>query len=528
MRAIGAALVLAAGALFAQDGDLTVYQTEDQATRECFPSADAFGSEAIRLDDEARVRIQESAGRPVFEHEILVRSAWKGDALLGYAVVSEDMGCYKPITYLVATDTDGRVLDVRILVYRESRGGEVARRRFRNQFVGKSGDDPIRQDRDITNVSGATTSVRAITDGVRKLLAVLREAYLARGTRPGKPRAAAGAQQAPSNGPVRRACVLMGSMLEITAFGDDAGKIAEAEGAAMDEVARLEGVLSHFRDDSELSRAVAAAPRGPVSIGPDLFACIASCERFWKASGGAFDPTVAPLVEAWGFKGGNGRMPSDAEIASALELVGFGHIHLDPEKHTLAIDRDGVRLDLGAIGKGYAVDRAVEVLRSRGVGPALVNFSGNMRAIGAPPGTDGWPVLLRHPRDLEGSLGVVFLRDQAISTSGDYEKSFEVGGKRYHHILDPRTGRPSETACAATVLAESASDADALSTTLCVLEPERGREIASSMEGVQALIVSEASPGGELRFVGTARLLSDLHVGETCGPAGCKGAETKK
>lgn len=506
--------VLLAAALAAEDGDITVYQTEDQAVRECFPSADAFGSEAIRLDDAARGRVAERAGRKVYEREVLVRSAWKGDALLGYAVVSEDLGCYKPITYLVATDAAGRVLEIRILVYRESRGGEVARKRFRAQFEGKSLGDPIRQDRDITNVSGATTSVRAITDGVRKVLAVLQEAYLARGALPARPLVAAVAPQPPAAGPVRRARVLMGTTLEITAFGPDA---AEAIGAAMDEVARLESILSHFRDDSELSRAVVAAVKGPVPIGDDLFACLFACERFWRASEGAFDPTVAPLVEAWGFKGGTGRMPTDGDLASALALVGFGHVHLDAERRTLAIDRDGVRLDLGAIGKGYAVDRAVDVLRARGIATALVNFSGNMRAIGTPTGTDGWPVLLRHPRDPEGSLGVVFLRDRAISTSGDYEKSFEVGGKRYHHILDPRTGRPSETACAATVLAPTATDADALSTTLCVLGPDRGREVGSSMAGVQALIVAETSPGGDLRFVGTAKVLSDLHVGESCG-----------
>ncbi len=501
----------------AEDGNTRVYLSEADALREAFPEATAFSSEGFRPSEEDRARIEQRYGRPLHESEFRIHSAWRGEGLLGYAVITEEIGCFKPITFLVATDAAGAVRQVSILVYRECRGGEIARLRFRKQLFGRTLSDPIRQNQDIVNVTGATTSVRSITDGVRKVLAAIDAAHLGPGRRPSPPGAAAVAVEE-QRGAVRRARQAMGSMLEITAL--DA--LPADVDAAFREVARLEKVLSHYRSDSELSLALRAARTGPARIGDDLLECLLAARAAWEASGGAFDPTVAPLVEAWGFKGGQGRVPSEDELKGALARVGFAHVTLDPAKKTLALDRPDVALDLGAIGKGFAVDRAVAVLRARGVKAALVDFSGNMYAIGAPPDEEGWPVLLRHPRNPEGSLGMVFLKDRAISTSGDYEKCVVIDGRRYHHILDPRTGRPSEVACQSTVLAATATLADALSTTLCLVGPDKGREVAMS-GGVEALIVAEPVPGGELRCVGTPKVLSELHVDDDCGAV--EGAE---
>jgi len=512
-------IVLAALITWAEDGNTRVYVTESDALREAYPDATAFASEGFRPSEDQRARIEGRSGRPLHEDEFRVHSAWSGESLLGYAVITEEIGCFKPITFLVAVDTAGSVLQVSILVYRECRGGEIARLRFRKQLLGKTLADPIRQNQDIVNITGATNSVRSITDGVRKVLAVIDEAYSSPGRRPAPPGAAVAREDVEARGTVRRARQAMGSLLEITAL--DA--LPSDVDAAFREVARLEKVLSHYRADSELSLALRAARTGPARLGEDLFECLMAARRTWEVSGGAFDPTVAPLVEAWGFKGGAGRVPSDDELKKALARVGFGHVTLDPERKTLALDRPDVALDLGGIGKGFAVDRAAAVLRARGVKSALVDFTGNMYAIGAPPGEEGWPVLLRHPRDPESSLGVVFLKDRAISTSGDYEKCFVIDGKRYHHLMDPRTGRPSETACQATVLAATATEADALSTTMCVLGPDRGREVAMTIGGVETLIVAEPAPGGDLRCVGTPKILSELHVDEGCGAV--EGAE---
>ncbi|MEK7865230.1 MAG: FAD:protein FMN transferase [Planctomycetota bacterium] len=510
-------IVLAALIAWAEDTNTRVYVTESDALHEAFTDATAFASEAYRPSEEERARIEARSGRPLHEDEFRIHSAWSGGTFLGYAVITEEIGCFKPITFLVATDPSGAVLQVSILVYRECRGGEIARLRFRKQLLGKTLSDPIRQNHDIVNITGATTSVKSITDGVRKVLAAIDSAYLSANRRPSPPGAVAVAVSE-DRGTVRRARQAMGSLLEITAL--DA--LPSDVDAAFREVARLEKVLSHYRADSELSLALRVARTGPARLGDDLFECLMAARRAWEASGGVFDPTVAPLVEAWGFKGGGGRVPTEAELKAALARVGFGHVTLDPDRRTMALDRPDVSLDLGAIGKGYAVDRAAAMLRARGVKVALVDFTGNMYAMGAPPGEEGWPVLLRHPRNPESSLGVVFLKDRAISTSGDYEKCVVIDGKRYHHILDPRTGRPSETACQSTVLAATATEADALSTTICVLGPDRGREAAMS-SGVEALIVAEPVPGGDLRCVGTPKILSELHVDADCGAV--EGAE---
>lgn len=509
--------LLASLIVHAEDGNTRVYLSEPDALREAFPEATSFSSERFRPSEEERARIERHSGRPLHESEFCIHSAWSAGTLLGYAVVTEEIGCFKPITFLVATDAKGAVRQVSVLVYRECRGGEIARLRFRKQLFGKTLSDPLRQNQDIVNISGATVSVKSITDGVRKVLAAIDAAYLSRGATPAPPGTAAPAVSE-ERGTVRRARPAMGALLEITALE----ALPSDVDAAFREVARLERVLSHYRADSELSLALRAARTGPARLGDDLFECLLAARRVWEASGGAFDPTVAPLVEVWGFKGGGGRVPEADELSAALARVGFHHVALDCDRRTMSLDLPDLALDLGAIGKGYAVDRAAEVLRARGVRAALIDFAGNMAAIGAPPGEDGWPVLLRHPRNPESSLGVVFLKDRAISTSGDYEKCFVLDGKRYHHILDPRTGRPAGTACQATVLAATATEADALSTAMCVLGPDRGREVAIS-SGVEALIVAEPVPGGELRCVGTPRILSELHVGEDCGAV--EGAE---
>jgi FAD:protein FMN transferase len=283
----------------------------------------------------------------------------------------------------------------------------------------------------------------------------------------------------------------MGSAFEIVAYDDgtEAGRDAlpGALEAALDEVDRIDRLMSHYKPESPLSRLNREAAPGPVRVEPELFAFLAECLRYSRESDGAFDVTVGPLMKAWGFFRGEGRLPKDEEIADVRARVGYRHVILDQTNRTVRFARPGVELDLGGIGKGYAVDRAVGVLRAGGVSAALVSSGGSTTyGMGAPPGERGWTVSVADPLRTSRTAMTVLLRDQALSVSGSYEKSFEVDGVRYSHIMDPRTGRPVQGMLSVAVLAPTGTQGDALDNVLFVQGPARGRATVARHRGAAA------------------------------------------
>jgi thiamine biosynthesis lipoprotein len=211
----------------------------------------------------------------------------------------------------------------------------------------------------------------------------------------------------------------MGCTCTVRACGADAPARREAVAAALDEVDRLDRLMSHYRPESPLSRVNREAGKGPVAVDPELFALIAESLRWSRESDGAFDVTVGPLMKAWGFFQDEGRVPSAGELAAAREAVGFRHVVLDEEARTVRFDRPGVELDLGGIGKGYALDRVVALLRAHGVASALVNLGGSsVYGLGAPPGKEAWEVGVQDPTAPARTALTVRLRDRALSVSG--------------------------------------------------------------------------------------------------------------
>ncbi len=206
-----------------------------------------------------------------------------------------------------------------------------------------------------------------------------------------------------------------------------------------------------------------AAVSGPLS--PDARARQAESEQ----TDGGFDLTAGPLMKVWAFFRGHGRVPSRLEIARVLRRIGFRHVMLDGARRTIKFDRRGVELDLGGIAKGYTVDRAVQILRSHGISTALVSAgTSSIYALGAPPGGLGWKIKIRDPLDCRKATDVLRLQNYSLSTSGSYEKFFKISGKTYCHIMNPRTGRPVRNMLSAAVLAPSATESDALSTSFFV------------------------------------------------------------
>lgn len=279
----------------------------------------------------------------------------------------------------------------------------------------------------------------------------------------------------------------MGCAFAIVAYGDDAGALPRILEAALDEVDRIDRLMSHYKTESPLSRLNRGAGAGPVAVEPELFDLIALSLRYSRESDGAFDITVGPLMKAWGFFRGDGRIPEARELVELKSRIGFSHVTLDAAQRTVRFDRPGVELDLGGIAKGYAVDRVVSLLESRKVAAALVSAGGSTTfALGAPPGRKGWQVEIQDPLDPRKVALSVILKDRALSVSGSQEKSFEMGGVRYSHVMDPRTGRPVEGVLSVAVLAGSGTAGDALDNAFFVLGVEGSRAYVKRLPGTEA------------------------------------------
>lgn len=282
--------------------------------------------------------------------------------------------------------------------------------------------------------------------------------------------------------------VSMGCVYTIVSYGDDLARLQEAAAAALDEVDRIDRLMSHYKKDSELSRVNREAAKAPVKVDPELFDFIAECLRYSRESEGAFDVTVGPLMKAWGFFRGEGRMPGEAELARARDSVGYQHVILNQKDGAIFFDKEGVEIDLGGIAKGYAVDRAMAVLKQRGVTSALVSAGGSTTyALGAPPGKPAWEIEVQDPVERHKIAARLRLKDQALSVSGSYEKFFELNGKRYSHIMDPRTGLPVQGVLSVVVITGDGLSGDALDNVFYVFGAERARASMKKFSASQVI-----------------------------------------
>lgn len=280
----------------------------------------------------------------------------------------------------------------------------------------------------------------------------------------------------------------MGTVFRVYLYARDPIQAEALFEVAFEEIERLDETLSNYRASSELSRINRDAAQEPVTTDPEVFGLLESALDFSERSNGAFDITVGPLMRAWGFFRGQGRLPLANELSSAAEKVGFRNVLLDGAARTVTFAVPGVELDLGAIGKGYAVDRVACVLRESGVETALIDAgSSTLHALGAPPGKSGWTVLVPYPGDRVRTLSTVLLRDQSLSTSGCSEQFFEVDGRRYCHVMDPRTAKPVEGVLQATLIAKDSTTTDVLSNAIFVLGPESGKNLLADVADARAL-----------------------------------------
>jgi thiamine biosynthesis lipoprotein len=288
----------------------------------------------------------------------------------------------------------------------------------------------------------------------------------------------------------------------------------DAAAAALDEIEQLEDQMTVYRDDSELSRINLLAAATPLPVEERLFHLLQTALRLHRETAGAFDIAAGALVKAWGFFRGPKRVPGPTELAKVLQVVGSRYVTLDPDRKTIAFERPGVELNLGAIGKGYALDRAAELLRQQwGISSAMLHGGlSSVYALG--PSTDpwhghrGWLVGIRHPFQPERRVAQAYLCDMALGTSGSSQQCFAGEGRRFGHILDPRTGWPAAERDCVSVIAPTAAEADALSTALFILGPEQVREYCERHPEIGAVLV-RCNPQSdlEIELLGLARQL---------------------
>ncbi len=308
----------------------------------------------------------------------------------------------------------------------------------------------------------------------------------------------------------------MGTEFQILLAGDDERRLEQAANHALDEIARVDQQMSLYIPQSELCWVNAHAAERAVPVEPGLFWLLARAAEIWETTEGAFDVTVGPLLECWGLFRGRGSVPPQSEIEKALQRVGMQHLELDPTSNSVHFERPGLKIDLGGIAKGYAVDRAAELLSEIGVERALVHGGlSTVFALGSPPGEDGWPIGVRHPTETGRRLRTVELRDRALSTSGSYEKSFEHEGIVYSHILDPRNGHPVRGMLSATAVTKAAFESDALSTAFFVMGVEKTEVYCRAHADVGAILVPEPVGQGEPEVV----TIGSLHQPSVRRPA---------
>jgi FAD:protein FMN transferase len=483
-----------------------VFLTKEAALMKVFPDCDEVVYDEIVLTDEEKNRIQDRLKRKVFENSFITYLGINSGKVAGYALITEEIGKFHPYTFIVSVNPKGKIMDIAVLVYRESRGSEVAHKRFLYQFKGKSLNNPIRINKDIINITGATMSVVTMCAGVKKVLAIIDEFYLS-GKRTDKiaslKRVEFGREgQKEELKLFKKAMLSMGTVFEVSAYASDENRIEKAFNDVLKEVNRLDYLMSNYKEDSELSKLNKSAASEPVYCDNELAYIIEQSLRYSDITDGAFDITIGPLMKKWGFFRGQGKIPGKEELETALESVSYKNIIIEEEikkslfrdpsiVKTISFKNPDTQIDLGGIGKGYAVDAATKVLKANGIRSALINFAGNIYAYGTTPGRKSWVIGLQHPRKSEGILGSFEIKDKAVSTSGDYEKFFIIDGKRYSHIIDPRTGNPVKDIVSVTIVADNATRADALSTGVFVLGLDKGMELIENLPDVEGIIIYE-------------------------------------
>jgi len=296
----------------------------------------------------------------------------------------------------------------------------------------------------------------------------------------------------------------MGTLFQIELYAGSKVEATRAATGAFERIEELEQVFSDYREDSELNCLAREGSTAPRPVSAELFYLLDKSLLFSRLSGGALDVTIGPVIAVWRKAGRSGRRPGAAELAKARAAVGYQNIELNPKTRTVFLKRSDMKLDMGAIAKGYAADQALELLKSQGIRSALVDAGGDLAVGAPPPGKPGWKIVIDSPDTSEANPPCsLLLHDVGVATSGNARRFVQVEGQRYSHIVNPADGAALRGSAGTTVIARDGTTADALATALAVLPVARGLRVLESVEGASAYLVRQE--GGEWRYYSSLR-----------------------
>ncbi|WP_417875699.1 FAD:protein FMN transferase [Winogradskyella sediminis] len=291
--------------------------------------------------------------------------------------------------------------------------------------------------------------------------------------------------------PYKRTLKLMGSRFDITVVANDSTQANKHIDTAVAEILRIEKLISSWDENSQTSEINRNAGIKPVKVDTELFNLIERAIGISKLTDGAFDISYASMDNIWKFDGSMTTMPSEKEITASVEKVGYQNIILDKKKITIYLKLKGMKIGFGAIGKGYAADKAKTLLMSKGVTSGIINASGDMNTWGQQTNGEDWKVAITNPMDKHKVFALLPITNGAVVTSGNYEKYVNFNGKRYTHIIDPRTGYPSSGIISVTVFAPKAELADALATSVFVMGKEAGLDRINQLPKIECIIIDD-------------------------------------
>ena len=289
----------------------------------------------------------------------------------------------------------------------------------------------------------------------------------------------------------RRTLKLMGTRFDISVIAQDSSEAKQYIDIAVKEITRIEKLISSWDENSQTSLINKNAGINPVKVDKELFDLIKRALKISKLTDGAFDISYASMDKIWKFDGSMKKIPSEKNIKASVKKVGYHNIILNDEKQTVFLKLKGMRIGFGAIGKGYAADKTKKLLISKDVKAGIINASGDMNTWGKQANGDDWKVAITNPLNKKNAFGLLPIKNGAVVTSGNYEKYITFNGKRYSHIIDPRTGHPSSGIVSVTVFAPKAELADALATSVFVMGIETGLNRINQLPKVECIIIDE-------------------------------------
>lgn len=514
----------------ADNYELDVIMDEDEAITSIFAGCDEIFVERLKLAPDEKEKLENRLQARIVENYFDVFTGKKEGLINKYAIISDEMGCFHPITFIMSMKPNGKIDKVSVMIYRESRGKDIIKRRFLYQYKGKSLKSPVRINKDIINISGATKSVRGVNRGVRKMRAILEKFYLDKNREAvSVPYSIAGmhVSEEEARQIFSQARPSMNGIIEILITGTSENHAAMAFQKAFEETDRLNRILNKELRKSKIYTINRKAWKKPITCDKELFDIIKSSLHYSKITNGGFDITEDPSVDT--LNKNKKQFLESEELVSLLNASTYKNITIDPDKNgssAIFLKDKQTQLDLSLLVNGYVVDRVITVLRDSNISHALVNFGDTIRVIGNPPDATVWRIAISNPVDRTESIGFLQITNRAVAISGDYEKMLISKRKGYSKISDLKIQRPLDPQILeAIVVAPSALAADALSAAVYLSGLNKDMGFIGNISNAEGIDVYDRIEGGieieksngmETYFVQRVEPISEERTRKSC------------